>query len=335
MNALTPIHPIEIAFIELLGDNMRLATKLLTFVFLGSTVTFAQAALLGPAADYNVFVFGDYISANSDTEGNLAAGGDVNLANYYVASKIPGSSARLVADGNLTASNGGVGDTNQQGTIYAGSTVLTSFTAGGGIQAQTLVDFTAAESQYKSLSTNWGGLAANGTTSSKYGTLSLTGTDSALSVFSVTASELTNSNSVNIEAPTGSTVLINVSGSGQTFQNGQVFLSGVDETNVLYNFIESTSLSLAGSKNPRGTVFAPFANVTGGYGQLNGQLIAQSFDGNIEMHDYAFSGDLPITTVPVPAAIWLFGSALGLFGAIARKKRSSQPKGCGLAMMSR
>ncbi len=305
---------------------MRFATKLLTFVFLGSTVTFAQAALVGPAADYNVFVFGNYISANSDTEGNLAAGGNVNLANYKVASKIPGSSARLVVGGNLTASNGGVGD-GQNGTIYAGgSSTVSSFTARGGIQSQTLVDFATAESQYKSLSTNWGGLASNGTTSSQHGTLSLTGNDSALSVFSVTASELTNSGSVNITAPTGSTVLINVSGSGQSFNNGQVFLNGVNERNVLYNFIESTSLFLAGSKNPRGTIFAPFANVTGGYGQLNGQLIAQSFNGNIEMHDYAFNGNLPLTAVPVPAAVWLFGSALGLVGAIARKKRSNKPK---------
>ncbi|NEX21948.1 choice-of-anchor A family protein [Thiorhodococcus mannitoliphagus] len=301
---------------------MRLTKTLLTALLFGSAVNCAQAAFVGPASAYNAFVFGNFTSANSDTEGNLAAGGDVNLQNYSVASSISGSSARLVAGGTVTATNGGVGD-GQNGTIYAGgATNLNSFTARGGVQSQKLVDFTAAESQYQRLSTSWGALAANGSTSVESGSLTLNGTDSSLSIFSVDGNDLTGTNSVFINAASGSTVLINITGSGQIFQNGQVTLAGVDAAHVIYNFSDATTLTLDGSKNPFGTVFAPFADVTGGNGALDGQLIAKSFDGNIELHDVSFEGNLP-TAVPLPAAAWLFGSALGMIGGIARKRRSS------------
>lgn len=298
---------------------MRLTTTLLTSLLLGSTVTCAQAALIGPAADYNVFVFGNFTSVNSDTEGNLAAGGNVRLQNYSVASTISGPSARLVAGGNVTATNGGVGK-DQNGTIYAGGTNLSSFTAKGGISPQTLLDFSAAQSQYQNLSASLGALAANSSASVIYGSLNLTGTNTDLNIFSISGNDLTSTNTVNISAAAGSTVLINVTGSGQIFQNGQVSLTGVDATRVIYNFSDATALNLAGSKNPFGTVLAPFANVTGGYGQFNGQLITQSFSGNTEFHNVKFTGNLP-AIVPIPAAVWLFGSALGLLGFMAGKRR--------------
>jgi len=288
----------------------------LAALLLGSAVTSTHAGLVGPAAAYNAFVFGDFTSSQGDAVGNLAAGGDVSLKNYSVASGISGSSARLVAGGTVTATNGGVGS-GQNGTIYAsGTTQLTRFTAKGGIQSQGLVDFDGAESQYKNLSISLGALAANGSSSVISGGLNLTGTNSDLNIFSVSGNDLTNTNSIYIDAAAGSTVLINVTGSGQVFQKGQVFLTGVDSANVIYNFSDAETLSLAGTKNPLGTVFAPFADVTGGYGALDGQLIAKSFNGNIEFHNVSFEGNL--TTVPIPAAVWLFGSALGLVGGIAR-----------------
>lgn len=300
--------------------TMRFTKKLLlSILFLSSAVTTAHASLIGPAADYNAFVFGDFISSNTDSQGNLAVGGNVNLQNYSVASQISGNAAQLVAGGTVTVTNGGVGN-GQNGVIYTNNAPsLTGFTANGGVVIpQTLVDFSAAQSQYQSLSGSLAALAANGNTSVTFGTLNLTGSATGLNIFTVDGSDITNTNTVNISVNSGSTVLINVTGSGQTFQNGQVVLSGVDAAHVFYNFSDATSLTLAGSKNPLGTIFAPFANVTGGFGALDGQLIAQSFNGNIELHNVQFSGDL--TSVPVPAALWLFASALGLMGGIARKR---------------
>jgi len=43
----------------------------------------ASAALIGDAANYNVFIFGTgtFMSEDTDTVGNLAAGGNVTLMN--------------------------------------------------------------------------------------------------------------------------------------------------------------------------------------------------------------------------------------------------------------
>ena len=54
----------------------------------------ASAAMVGPASDYNVFIFGSsFTSQDTDTMGNLAAGGNVTLQGYAVAKGIAGNSA--------------------------------------------------------------------------------------------------------------------------------------------------------------------------------------------------------------------------------------------------
>lgn len=307
----------------------------------------AAAPLVGPAAGYNLFVLGDASLTQlsfSDSAGSIAVGGSVQLNGYSVASQVAGNTsaavnpARLVAGGDVSASNGGIGSNAssppQNGAIYAGGTVsLGSFTANGGVFGQTLVDFGAAALLYQSASQAWSGLAANGTSLLQFGSLTLTGASAQLNVFDLSGTDLTGASTVNIAAPAGSTVLINVSGSGSAFQNGQVFLSGIAESRVLYNFYEATTLSLPGSKNPQGTVLAPFAAVSGGFGAFDGQLIAASFSGNTEFHmvdsdggagGTYFDGELPLAPVPLPASLPLLLSGLGAIAwRFSRRSASS------------
>ena len=146
--------------------------------------------------------------------------------NYAVAQGIAGNSAlnpnpaRLVVGGALTAQNGGVGS-DQNGAIYYGTVAPTivnnSFTARGGQFAnQSLVDFNAAASLYTSYSAQLGNLAATGATSfnSSSDLLDFTGTSSGLNVFTVSDTQLSSSKGIDIVAPAGSTVLINVTGGG-------------------------------------------------------------------------------------------------------------------------
>jgi hypothetical protein len=53
--------------------------------------------------------------------------------------------------------------------------------------------------------------------------------------------------------------------------------------------------------------------VTGGFGVMHGQLIADSYSGNKQFDNVAFTGELP-APVPLPAAFWLLGS--GLLGVL-------------------
>ncbi len=292
----------------------------------------AYSATLGVAADYNVFVFGDFSHSSGDSEGNIAAGGNVTFSGgYHVAKNITGSNgARLVADGDITTNGGGIGD-GQDGTIYTSGIKNNdpSFTYQKPIQPQNQVTFSTAETFYKGLSTSLSGLTANGDTENKWGQLFLTGTDASLNIFSVTAFDLTNTSTVQINAPTGSTVLINVSGTDQTFNGGQVQHNGesVDDAHpskfdVLYNFYESDKVTLGGGKNPHGSILAVWADVTG-LGAMDGHLIAQSFSGSTEFHDNIFDGNIPIDPVPLPAAFWLFGSAFGFLSVLSRLRKQS------------
>ena len=287
----------------------------------------------GDASGYNVFVFGsgDFVSENTDTMGNLAAGGNVSLMNYAVAQGISGNPsgnpnpARLVVGGTLTAQNGGVGS-NQAGSIYTNNTpVLTGFTATGGVHAQNVVSsFTTDATTYTKLSTSLSSLAANGTAVLGAGnTLTITGTSSGLNVIDLTGATLTQSQTIDINAPVGSTVLLNVSGVAATFQNGQVFENGVSDATVLYNFFAATAVDLS-TKDPMGSVLAPLAGVIGSDGQMHGQLIAGSYGGSslndgtdtTQFDSAPFTGIIP---TPLPASVWLLISALGGLWVASRR----------------
>ena len=283
-------------------------------------------ASLGAAAGYGAFVFGDFTSSSSDTQTNLAVGGNANLSNYAVGqSTSPGTSAKLVVGGNLSGQNGSVGP-GGAGAIYVGGSNSSSLTAATKSQnlpsSQLPIDFAAAKSQYQSLSQTLFNTAATGSVVNQYGTLTLTGTASDVNYFTVQASDWNSANTVNINVAKNSTIVINILGTSVVFQNGQISINGTSGENnaanalTLYNLYQATSLSLPGSKAPQGSVLAPFASVTGGYGQLNGQLIAQSFSGNTQFNRPDFAGAVT-TAVPVPGTLPLLASGLVLLGWLA------------------
>ncbi len=70
------------------------------------TCSVSQATLQGPASDYNVFLFDDMNVWRSDSQGRVAAGGDITMSNYAVGllaspakySMISGEMSDLVPD---------------------------------------------------------------------------------------------------------------------------------------------------------------------------------------------------------------------------------------------
>ena len=193
------------------------------------------------------------------------------------------------------AANGGVGN-GQQGTIYFanGQPQLASFTAGGGVVSSTPVDFNAAQAYYQTAATTLGALQANGQTQICDQCINFVGTSATLNVFTVAGSAIANANEINISAPAGSAVVINVTGGAATFQNGAVAETGVTAANVLWNFPGATAITLAGSMDPMGTILAPFSSVMGGYGAMTGQLIAGNFGGTTSFTDDQFACTLPL-----------------------------------------
>jgi hypothetical protein len=137
--------------------------------------------------------------------------------------------------------------------------------------------------------------------------ITLSGADPDLNIFAVDGADLSAANTLRIVVPQGSTVLVNVSGASVQMSGFGILLEGVQSSHVLYNFCEATSLTMQGI-SVEGTVLAPNAAVVFNNGQLNGTLVAASFEGNGETHDVLFAGCL---TGSGPLAPQIVGAKLG------------------------
>jgi choice-of-anchor A domain-containing protein len=274
----------------------------------------ARAQSLGEASDYNAFIFGDFTSSGSDTEGRLAVGGNANLSGYSVGTSLPTTGGNsLVVGNNLTFTNGQV---NKGNAVYGASANTSNLGIPDGTLMQgSPIDFAAAQSQLTQLSGSLAGMVANGSFNDHYGTLQFVGTDTTLNTFTVTAPSVNSANGIQINAPANSTVVINIGGDNIFFDYFGISIANTDKQHVLYNFYEATTLTIAGI-TVQGSVLAPLANVSFTNGNLEGTLIANSVSGNGEYHNHKFQGTLPI---PEPSGIAL--AALSLASLAFRRRR--------------
>lgn len=276
----------------------------------------------------NVFVFGDMSESNVDSEGRVAVGGNATLTNYGVGSAFqsnPSSAGdTLVVGGDLSYNGGEV----HYGNVVYGGTLTGSASAPNGTVTQgSVIDFTAAETELTNHSAHWSGLDATGTTVNNFGGIQLIGVDPEINIFTLAGIDLNGAWGVTIDAPSGSTVLVNVSGLTNDFDNMGINFQDLnndstgitDKQHVLFNFYESTSLSISGI-SVQGSVLAPSAAVTFGNGNIEGNLIANSLTGSGEAHNDLFSGTLPdIEAIPEPNAG--FFAAIGGFLWLALLRR--------------
>ncbi len=314
-----------------------LAKNLLT-VLLALGATSLQAAYLGSADGYNGFFFGNYSNANSDVGGKLAAGGSISLLNMAIAvqhgANYYDGQYSLVAGQNLAATNGQLfsGD-----AFYGSLLTLSSFNLlSGSVDGPGTppIDFAAAETDLKNKSTalkNLGGVAVSANVGLEF---LLDVANNPLAIFVLDAADFCSGCTVKfINVGANSTVVVNVKGTNVTGTNAAYFINGqaINGDNssplasrILFNYYEATSLYL--NSGVQGSVLAPYANVTSGWGQMVGQLVAQSYSnvctsgqncGSLELHDFNFNGD-PGSPVPEPST-WLL-SAAGLAGLIWQRR---------------
>jgi choice-of-anchor A domain-containing protein len=302
--------------------NLGIATiPLAASLFFGFAGT-AKAAELGAASGYNVFVLGDVKQQNTDVEGKLAAGGDINYISGGIGNKLnPNSGDVVVAGGDLTLSNSQVYNGN---AVYGQNQNVAQNVGipGGKLLKGNPVDFNAAASQLKQLSTYLSTLAPTGTaTIAPWGGIDLTGSGNKLNIFSLLGTDLSNASELLINADADSTVVVNVSGTDISMKDFDTKIKGTTRSKVLYNFFEATSIT-AESIGIEGSILAPFAAFNFNNGQINGNVVVASLSGNGESHNFLFDGDLPDVpnkSVPEPASI--FGLALVAGAAMKKLKK--------------
>ncbi|MBS1728804.1 MAG: choice-of-anchor A family protein [Armatimonadetes bacterium] len=294
--------------------------KLITTLAIGAlsaSFAFANPVFLD-ASDYNVFVREGFSGQNSDVQGRVAVGGTFNVQNYSIGSGLSAfNGVSLMSGGDFTYNNGQV----FHGNVTTSDNTPT--TPGMNVVEGSLYSNTAPTIVIPELMTELvarsgyiGSQAATGTTDYSFGSLTLSGGSGDTRYFDVTASQLASTTNFVINAPSNATVVVNVNGANASFQNaGYSLTGGIDASHVLLNFWNATSLTLAGV-GVSGSVFAPQADVTFNNGQLNGQLVAHSFNGSGEMHIADFTGIVP---VPEPAALSVV--AVGLIGLFLRRRK--------------
>lgn len=262
---------------------------------------------LGAAGQYNMVVFQDAYQHESSSQGNIAVGNNAWFQNFGIAASLSGDAARLVVGGNITSfDSGSIGsnpvDANTLGNIYVfGNSNLNLVGYKNLVTGDSgKFDFAASKNYLLEASAYWAALTPNGTAVADGGSLTLTGTNSALNIFSVSGTDFSNSTYFVINVPAGSTVLVNVGGTNVLMQNFGSSLTGATSNRILYNFYQATFIDIENG-SPMGSILAPKADVDFTNGHIEGTLIAKSLgtlatQSNGGAENFQFTGSLPILT---------------------------------------
>jgi choice-of-anchor A domain-containing protein len=271
-------------------------------------------------SNFNAVIYNN-ATTSSDIEGAAVIGGNFNGATVYnnpTTGRAAGYSA-LTVFGNQT---GSTNINNGGGAYVAGSYQTINFNGGGGFYTappSTIADF---KTSLNALSTQLAQLTATSTLPTAGNNEQITATPGAngVAVFNITADQLNAIPSYVMNLNGSSSVIFNVSGTSVTFNaNDESGVTGAN--NIIWNFYQATSVNLG--TQIAGTVLAVNGNVTNN-NQIDGVLVANSFSGQGEVHDYAFTGTLPATqtvvTAPEPGSLTVLGAGLLAVG-YARRRR--------------
>ncbi|MBE7157079.1 MAG: choice-of-anchor A family protein [Rhodospirillales bacterium] len=278
---------------------------------------------------FNAVIYGNF-SSNSDVEGQLAVGGNMNGGATFNINPSPTPAAlsnfgAVNVVGNVAT---GTYNVNNGGDVYVGGTTTAIFNLNGGGTLTNTSSFTLPDlsSSLNALSAQLTGLDPTGNfpTSATPGypnnvPINATPDADGIAVIDVTTSQLSSLASFQVNLNGASTVIFNVTGTSWSDTANFLNESSVN-TAIIWNFIDATSLDF--QREFGGVVLAPLADVTNNT-PIEGVLVANNFAGGGELHSRPFTGRLPSAPdspvpIPEPASFALLGAGLFALGMIKR-----------------
>jgi choice-of-anchor A domain-containing protein/uncharacterized repeat protein (TIGR01451 family) len=275
--------------IDSIGVNQ---TKVLNLTVQANLSQSSSVFDLGPAKGYNVFILNDITQPSADTQGKMAVGRDATFANYSVGDKLVNPTGDVLIVGRkLTFTSGWV-----NGGVAFGSFIDTVNwgLANGIIHQDSVINFPAASLYLNNLSSQMAVLTQNGQDTIQYGMITLTGTDTQVNRFNIKGSDLSNCNTLTINVPANSVVLINVSGDNINWKGG-FNVNGATCSNVLINFYQATAIQISGIA-VNASILAPLATLTFPAGCVNGQCICLNLNGSGQFNNFQFTGTITLDT---------------------------------------
>jgi choice-of-anchor A domain-containing protein len=330
---------------------MLLGAQQASASMIATPITSAVAQL----QEWNLISFNNY-TANNEVEGRAFVGGNLLNSNTQFnfrgttpsvngtaamtvvgntsGSKIDFRAGDLVVGGNQAATTLEVNGSSNR--VYVGGTetsqnhnnaiIQTGLSSNSSFMNALTNQKSSLISSLTSLSDNLKALTATGAINTANNALTFTAS-AGLNVLNLTVDQINQyaQNYIDIISPSGTTTVINVSGSGTISRN---FNSQSSASNIIWNFYDATSLTLG---NWQGTVLATNADfVKDNSGAINGTVVAKNVTNNAEVHSYAFQGDLSsvggsVTAMPEPGTWAMLILGFGAIGFVLRRREMQAP----------
>ncbi|HEU4636554.1 MAG TPA: choice-of-anchor A family protein [Edaphobacter sp.] len=298
---------------------------------------------LGTVDSHGNTVIAGNIATNADITGRVAAAGMVTSgttigSNLYSDPWGSLASFDLVSTGGLNS--GEQFNINSHGNVYApGSNGNFNFNGGGHrvTTGSSGIDFNTLRTTLDSASLGLATLTANGQvlgtnhSSVNPSFFVLKGTSSTLNIFNITAAQFGDTNHpLDIIAPAGSTIIINVDGTNVSLGTGIYYNDHQNsgdsnaDSNILFNFSNASTVTINGQLTA--SALAPFA-ILSGNSQMAGTFIAAAIGQTGEVHNQEFTGTLPPTTpvaaTPEPTSLALMGTGITALAGLLRRRRKT------------
>ena len=278
----------------------------------------------------NVFTAGNFTANSSDVEGAIVSGGNVSIASYAVNQngKAAYGGYAVAAGGNLFLQNGAISN----GKTYAGGTTTLSNAAQTPGTTISPVDFAVAAQQFKDIASGLSLVASTGTVTRQYSANKVTGSGKGgVDVFNVNADFFNGGDNWLLSGlSAGQTLIFNISGKQGGFNGGNLSFEPLSGYNVLFNFYEAQSVNVRGII---GSVLAPYATVENGWGVINGQVVADTWNSSVQVNSnhyfkpvdvagFELVKKMPPAEVSEPGTLALMlAGAVGVAGVVASRRR--------------